>query len=206
MTIQQKTITNRSMLNYHMDARPPVWAGSPIHRLPITGVAIRPALPADAPLLARLGASMLAEAHRSAFKAKGLTTDMGDSLNVPRVAAELIDPAHIFLIAEIGGQPGGFIKLSATLPPASVQTPSPIELAQLYLEPRWMRRGIGSRLMINALAQAAYQGYATCWLSVWEGNRRAIKFFLNWGFRPVTRESVQGGRSVPAGLVLSRIV
>lgn len=206
MTLQPTTITKQTILDYHRDARPPVWAGPPTHRLPMTGVVIRPALPADAPLLARLGASMVAEAHRPACKAEELATDRSDTLSVQRMAAELVDPANIFLIAEIDGQPGGFIKLSATPPPACVQTLSPIELVQLYLEPRWMRRGIGSRLMINALAQAAYQGYATCWLSVEEGNRRAIKFFLNWGFRPVGRDSLQGGQIAPAGLVLSRVV
>lgn len=205
MKLQPTTITKPIILDYPRDARPPVWAGPPTHRPPMTGVTIRPALPEDAPLLARLGASMLAEAHRPAFKAEDLATYRGQAQSVQRIAAELADPTNTFLIAEIDGQPGGFVKLRATPAPACVQTPS-IELAQLYLEPRWMRRGIGSRLMINALAQAAYQGYATCWVYVWEGNGQAIKFFLSWDFRPVSRASLQGGRSVPASLVLARVV
>jgi diamine N-acetyltransferase len=206
MTIQQKTITKRTIFDYHKDARPPAWAVPPIHRLPMTGVVIRPAFPTDAPLLAQLGRSMVIEPHWPAYKTENLATYVGETLHVQRLAAELADPANTFLIAEIDGQPGGFVKLSATPPPASVQTPSPVEMAQLYLEPRWMRRGIGSRLMINALARAAYQGYATCWLSVGEGNKQAIKFFLSWDFRQLGAETLQGGRSVPAGLILSRVL
>lgn len=207
MTIQQSTLTNQPVLDYGIvDASPSGWAGPPTYRSLTTRVAIRPALPADAPRLARLGASMFAATHRPAFKAADLATYVGETLSTQRIAAELVDPANTFLLAEIDGALGGFVKLSASPAPAYVQTPSPIELSRLYLNPRLIGRGVGSRLMTNALTQAVYKGYTTCWLYVWEGNVRAIKFYLNWSFRPVGRESFQVGLSFPVALVMSRTV
>jgi ribosomal protein S18 acetylase RimI-like enzyme len=208
--IQQIAVTNQSIPDYRIDAPPdappPVWAGSPIHRSLATPAAIRLGRPADAPLLARLGAAMFAKTHRRAIHDDDLADYLAQALTVQQVAAELADPTNTFLIAEISGVLGGFVKLSATPPPASVQTSSPIELSRLYLEPRLIGRGVGSRLMTNALAYAAHNHFATCWLCVWEGNARAIKFYQNWGFRPIGNGRLEVGRSFPVGLIMSRSV
>lgn len=64
------------------------------------------------------------------------------------------------------------------------------ELEDLFVDPAWMRRGIGSALVRDAAAVVAAQGGAT--LDV-IANQHAMAFYTQAGFRPVGERATQFG-------------
>jgi len=67
------------------------------------------------------------------------------------------------------------------------------EIARLYIDGRFKRRGIGSGMMEVAVREARERGRRRIWLSVCEHNEAAKAFYGEWGFR------VTGSHLYPVG-------
>ncbi len=169
-------------------------------------IAVRTASPADAHLLADLGA----RTFQSAFGAQNDPDDMAAYLAEafgPEVqAAELADPATTFLIAEIDGQPAGYARLRRGPAPDSIPGRRRIELARLYAEPHRIGRGVGSALMRAALELAADEGFDTLWLSTWDVNHQGIAFYEKWGLEVVGEQDFLVGTDVQHDLLFAKRV
>lgn len=63
------------------------------------------------------------------------------------------------------------------------------EIRDLVLEPSYRGRGIGSRLLKRALAEAKKLGYKRLYLETTPQMENARQLFLRYGFRPVTSTS-----------------
>lgn len=59
------------------------------------------------------------------------------------------------------------------------------ELARLYVQPRFQRRGIGRALLATAEGHARAAGLRTLWLTAWEGNTQALGFYARCGFEDI---------------------
>ncbi len=79
-----------------------------------------------------------------------------------------------------------------------------IELAQIYVEPEWIGRSVGSALLEEALRWAAGRGHRRCWLRVWTGNTGGIAFYSRRGFEQVVQETLEVGASRPTVLVMRK--
>lgn len=58
------------------------------------------------------------------------------------------------------------------------------EIVSLYVLPDSMRRGVGSKLLNEALRLLREDGYSSCYLWAIEGNRIADAFYRKQGFAP----------------------
>jgi ribosomal protein S18 acetylase RimI-like enzyme len=67
------------------------------------------------------------------------------------------------------------------------------ELEDLFVDPAWMRRGIGSALVRDAVALVAARGGAT--LDV-VANPNAMAFYAQVGFRPKAERDTQFGAAI----------
>ena len=121
-------------------------------------------------------------------------------------AAELRDPAAVFLIAEISGQIAGYARLLMGAPPASIQAQRPVELVRIYAEKGLIGQGIGSALMQKCLDEAARAGCDVIWLGVWERNENALTFYRKWGFIEAGSQDFLLGSDLQTDLVLARPV
>jgi len=85
------------------------------------------------------------------------------------------------LVAESGGRTVGFVLLSrarfllATSQPAG-------SITDIYVEPEWRRRGIGTRLLSDGVAWLGARGYKRVLLNVAAGNP-ARRLYERAGFR-----------------------
>lgn len=107
-------------------------------------VSVRPADPADAAAVARVQLAAWREAYADLLPSEALTLDpddlaaaWGQSVTAPP------SPRHRLLVAVEAGEVVGL----AASEPAEVGAEVGAELTALLVEPRWSRRGHGSRLL-----------------------------------------------------------
>ena len=169
-------------------------------------IKIRTGAPADAAMLASLGA----ETFRDTFGDHNTPEDMESYLATafsPAIqAAELADPRVTYLIAEVDGQPTGFAKLVDHPPEPVILGPRPLELERIYARRAWIGRGVGALLMQASLDEATRLGFETMWLGVWEHNPRARAFYRRWGFIEVGAHAFKLGEDNQTDILMERPV
>lgn len=145
-------------------------------------VSVRPARPADAERVATVQLSTWRTAYADLLPA--------DALDVPheQVAALWLravevppSPSHRVLVAMERDDLVGF----AALAPAEDDDRDPAttsELAALLVEPRWGRRGHGSRLLAAAVDTWRQDGVLTAVAWAWEGDAATRSFLTSAGW------------------------
>ena len=68
-----------------------------------------------------------------------------------------------------------------------------LELHRLYVAQHVQGRGVAATLMEDAIAWARSHGAPALFLSVWENNERAQRFYRRYGFEPVGEHSFTVG-------------
>jgi GNAT superfamily N-acetyltransferase len=99
----------------------------------------------------------------------------------------LADPAIRWRAATIGDQPIGYAKLSPLVAPAPAPLPGALELQQIYVLASWHGRGVAEGLMQWALATARADNAPEIYLTVFDHNLRAKRFYTRHGFAEVGR-------------------
>ncbi len=169
-------------------------------------IIIRQATTDDAKLLADLSYTTFwdAFAHHPKNAPDDLTHYMRQAFNVDQIAAELADPASIFLIASIDDKPAGYAKLINDSIEEGVTAENPVELSRLYSHQEYLGRGVGQNLMDACLERSRRDGRDVMWLGVWEFNPRAQRFYEKNGFQVVGRHTFQLGADPQIDLLMQR--
>ena len=143
----------------------------------------RPATPADAPPLAKLGADTFVAAFGHLYTPEDLAAFLAEVHNVPAVAAEIAGDECTHRLVEKDGALVAFCKLR--YPTKFVEhsdARNPIELGQLYALPGYTGAGVGAILMDWALGTARGGGHDAILLSVYAENFGAQRFYKRHGF------------------------
>jgi len=141
--------------------------------------AIRPAVPADAPAIARLHVAVWRETYRDLAP-----PEVVRGLDVPtrekRWVEMLAKAERTVLVAEREGRIVGIGTAgAATVPELSGHG----EVLYLYVDPTHTRGGVGRALMHRLALALQTQGYRSVALGVVEGNQPAIDFYKKLGGR-----------------------
>ncbi|WP_249695300.1 GNAT family N-acetyltransferase [Stappia sp. WLB 29] len=99
-------------------------------------------------------------------------------------------------VAVSGGQPIGYAKLTPLRAPAPDPEAGALELQQLYVLSDWQGRGVADRLMQWALQTAAADGAGEVYLTVFDHNERAKRFYTRYGFSEVGRCTFRLGERI----------
>ncbi len=174
---------------------------------------VRRASAADAAALAALGARTFHETFADSHDAGHMAVYLAEAFAPARIAAEIADPAVVYLAAWLaGGRQGepaeavGYAKLETGEPPGCVGGPRPIELVRLYVDAALHGRGVAAALMAACFEGARRLGRETIWLGVWDRNPRARRFYEKWGFREVGVKPFQFAGEMMEDLVMERPV
>lgn len=165
---------------------------------------IRPATLQDNELLAAIGAETFYDSYAADTSPEDMAGYLSASFSPEKQAAELADPLSRFFIASISGQVVGFVKVTFGDVPEEVMAQKPLGIAQLYVRKPWIGRGVGPWLMAWCLAEARTAGCDLVWLTVWEKNPRAIRFYTKWGFVEVGAQPFLFGKDLQRDLVMVR--
>jgi ribosomal protein S18 acetylase RimI-like enzyme len=143
---------------------------------------IRPAMPADAPALAELGARTFRDAFEADNTPENMALYLGSSYGPEVQSAELRNAGIVTLLAEAEGRLTGYSQLREGPAPDCVAGRRPLELWRFYVDRAWQGRGVASALMAATIEAADLRGADALWLCVWERNARAQAFYRKYGF------------------------
>lgn len=96
-------------------------------------------------------------------------------------------------VAAIGDEPIGYAKLTPLRAPAANAAPGAMELQQIYVLSGWHGTGIAKTLMEWGLASARAHEAPEVYLTVFDHNERAKRFYARYGFEEVGRCTFQMG-------------
>jgi len=165
---------------------------------------IRHAGPADASWLAALAERTFRETYSAHNTPADMESYVAAHFGPERQASELNDPIMTTLVAEVQGQPAGYVQLGRGPAPAGISGAGPMEVVRFYVDSPWHGHGVAQRLMDAALDAARQAGASTLWLGVWERNQRAIAFYRKCGFREAGTQEFVLGSDRQRDLVLER--
>lgn len=167
-------------------------------------ITIRKATSADAESLAEIAFITFWDAFHDhpANAPEDMAAYMAEAFSIERTLAELGNEKNVFLIAEIGDEPAGYVKLTVGATEDGITADRPIELARLYSHQRFLGKGVGQALMDKCFEFARSNDHDVMWLGVWEFNPRAQRFYEKNGFRVVGKHIFQLGSDPQTDLLM----
>ena len=158
---------------------------------------IRIAKQEDAPFIALLGRVTFTEAFGHLFEdVRDLHTYLNTTFSVQKIEASLIKPNNIFWIAFMEKLPIGYAKLKLHSPSDFIQSERISQLQKIYVLKDFQSMKIGKKLQDLMLVKATEIGSEYIWLSVFQGNKRAIAFYEKNNFKFVGNHEFRIGKKV----------
>jgi len=151
-------------------------------------ITLRPAVPADATVLADFARDAFVAAFGTLYSAADLESFLTEARSHARYQAHLADTAKRVQLAECDGAIMGYalIEMGGSFPERPAPHPArPVMLSQLYCGGGATGLGVGSLLMNWALDEARGWGADAVQLSVWSENYGAQRFYARHGFTHV---------------------
>ncbi|RUL79965.1 GNAT family N-acetyltransferase [Dyella choica] len=109
------------------------------------------------------------------------------------MSKDLLDAGMEWRVAQVHGEIIGYAKLRPLAAPAPNPRKGALELQQIYVLREWHGRGVADRLMHWALDRARMLGAPEIYLTVFDHNERAKRFYARHGFVEVGRCTFQLG-------------
>ncbi len=106
-----------------------------------------------------------------------------NAFSIAKTTEELTDESGHFFMVQNGDDVIGYAKLEERSVEPCISTTMPLYLARFYLDRSAHGTGVAKKLLDAVCAKTLELGYQSIWLSVWEPNIPAVKFYLKHGFK-----------------------
>lgn len=146
---------------------------------------IRPAGPRDLQPLLELGRRTFIDTFAEHNDPEDFAVCLEEHYSLARFQRDMADRRTRFFVVESNSSLLAYARVRRGRVPVCVGDPTALEIEKFYVDQPHIGRGIGARLMTYCLRFAARHGHKTIFLSVWEHNARAIRFYEKWGYRKV---------------------
>jgi GNAT superfamily N-acetyltransferase len=170
----------------------------------MTQAVIRRAGPADAEILADLGARTFAATFGHLYPPEDLAAFLRRAYDVGATSELLADPAIAAWLVEADGEAVGHALAGPCGLPHPQVTAACGELKRLYLLPPWQGGGRGSRLLATALAWLEANRAGALWIGVWSQNLGAQRLYGRMGFEKVGEYLFEVGATRDREFILRR--
>ena len=146
---------------------------------------LRRGTPDDAVTIAALAVQVFLDTYATEGVRPDLAREAFSEYSAEAFSTRLREPARSFILAEQAAGVVGFAELVAVPQPAPTGAVVGAQLVRLYIQPRFQRAGNGQRLLQAAEVAAWSLGLSVLWLTAWEGNNRARRFYEAVGYQDV---------------------
>lgn len=166
-------------------------------------IAYRDSTPADGPELDAMARAIWIETFGHSAPAEDIAAYLTQSYGPEgALIRDLADPATTFHLATEGARIIGYVKLSAPWLPEGEFEPGALQLSQLYVASDFHGAGIADALLGWTIATARECGAHALYLTVWEENQRARRFYDKRDFIHVGDYSFQTGSQTDRDMIM----
>lgn len=149
-----------------------------------TDLRFRLAQPADATQLGEFMERNFLAAYGHCSSPGNVRAAIEQHYGLAAQSRQIADPACWNLIASIGDAWAGHAQLKAGGNPPDGVGPQPVlELSRFYVDGAFHGQGVAQAMMAKTKAHARDQGAKALYLSVWQDQPQAIRFYRKEGFR-----------------------
>lgn len=103
--------------------------------------------------------------------------------SLEQIKAEIAHPFSAFWFAHIDEQLVAYLKLNFDHHPPELNSRNTVQVERIYVEQAMQGRRIGEKMLLFAQEQAALAGAEWLWLSVWQANPPAVRFYERCGYQ-----------------------
>jgi ribosomal protein S18 acetylase RimI-like enzyme len=143
---------------------------------------LRPARLEDALCLGVLATQVFLDTYATGGIRPALAREVLGEYAVDAFEGHLRDPGLRLQVAEVAGHLVAFSQVALPCQHALAPPGPAAELARLYVQEPFTRRGIGAALLHQAERDAAAGGAQVLWLTPWVHNVRALAFYVAQGY------------------------
>ena len=105
-----------------------------------------------------------------------------ESFSKEMLIKEVGASGNLFLLSYEEDKPVGYVRLRENNNPPELSGTNSMEIARIYVVKDAIGKGVGKLLMQECISIAEQKNKSLIWLGVWEHNKRAIDFYIKWGF------------------------
>jgi GNAT superfamily N-acetyltransferase len=164
--------------------------------------AFRGATPADAATLDQIFDKSFCDTFGHLYRPEDLEA-FRSSFGISDWEAQLGSSAFAFRIAEVDGQPAGYVKLGPLKLPIEPTGPA-LLLDQIYVLGEHHGTGIARTLMDWAIDEARRRGAEELYLTVYVDNHRARRLYDRYGFEAVGRYDFMVGAQADEDIIMRK--
>ena len=146
-------------------------------------ITYRDAVSSDAKALADFCARTFVETFGRLYPPEDLSAFLAAKYGEAIQREEIADPSIRYRLAFDGDAIAGYCMTGA--PDIEGADPNALELHRLYVDEHIKGAGVAAALMEDCLAWARGRSAKALYLSVWENNHRAQRFYKRYGFEHV---------------------
>lgn len=158
-----------------------------------TSIVYRDAAVSDAAALAEFSARTFVDTFGHLYPPEDLRAFLAATYGAAIQAKEIADSETRYTLALNGERIVGYCKMGAV--DMDVDAEGARELHRLYVDGETKGAGVAQTLMDDMLAWARGQGARAVYLSVWEDNHRAQRFYKRYGFEHVGEHDFMVGKT-----------
>jgi ribosomal protein S18 acetylase RimI-like enzyme len=169
----------------------------------VSAVAYRDAIESDAGALSTFArASWVATFGHLPYPPEDLRSYLADKFNEAVQRVEIKDSATRYRLALRDGEIVGYCMMGALELP--VEDARGLELHRLYVDASVKGAGVADALIADCIAWARSKGARALYLSVWEENYRAQRFYRRHGFADYGEWKFMVGKTADRDLIWRR--
>ena len=147
-----------------------------------------------------------AESFAHLYSESDLTTFLAQAYGPSGLLKDLGDPDYSWRVATASGRIAAYVKIGPLGLPAPAPLQGALELKQLYVLQPWQGAGIAAELMNWGIATARSRGAPELYLSVFDHNHRAKRFYSGHGFEDVGPCEFRVGDQIDADRMWRKIL
>jgi diamine N-acetyltransferase len=138
---------------------------------------------ADVPVLAKMARITFYDTFTGTCTEEDMQHFLQEYFNEAQVTKELSDRSDFFFFATINDVPAGYLRFKEDYSglPLMKQWKT-MELKRIYILKEFHGQGVAQKLLDFLIDYCRKENYQAIYLSVWEHNTRAQKFYAKYGF------------------------